>query len=258
MHLKPLLIAVLAFSFSCNNNAVSAYRQQMTEKYGTGKDNPYPRIKDIPLPPGFERVAADPFGLFLRNTALKKDKTVYLFDGTLKYNQGAQFAVLDITTGNRDLQQCADAVMRLRAEYFYAAKQFDQIGFIDNNRKSYRFNAPYSREHFSKYLQQVFGMCGSASLAKQLKPVTVFSKIMPGDVIIRGGFPGHAVLVMDVVENAAKEKLYLLAQSYMPAQDIHVLINPMDPILSPWYKVTDSKTIETPEYLFYTRELKRW
>ena len=101
-------------------------------------------------------------------------------------------------------------------------------------------------------------MCGSASLSKQLRPVTLFSNIMPGDVIIRGGFPGHAVLVMDVAENAAKEKIYLLAQSYMPAQDIHVLLNPMDAEISPWYKVNDKKMIETPEYSFYTTELKRW
>jgi len=261
MHLKPPLIALFIFSFSGNNNTISSYRLQMTQSPGIPdqiKDNPYPHIKDIPLPPGFERIAADPFGSFLRNTALKKDKTVYLFNGTLKLNQDAQFAVLDITTGNRDLQQCADAVMRLRAEYFYAAKQFDHISFIDNNRKSYHFTPPYSKENFSRYLQRVFGMCGSASLSKQLNPVKTFTDIMPGDVIIRGGFPGHAVLVVDVAENAVKEKIYLLAQSYMPAQDIHVLLNPMDAKLSPWYKVTDNKMIETPEYSFYTTELKRW
>ena len=42
-----------------------------------------------------------------------------------------------------------------------------------------------------------------------------------GDVLIQGGSPGHAVIVVDMAENPATgEKLYLLAQSYMPAQDI--------------------------------------
>ena len=50
-------------------------------------------------------------------------------------------------------------------------------------------------------------MCGSASLSKQLNPVTDFSTIQPGDVIIRGGFPGHAVIVMDVATNASDEKI---------------------------------------------------
>ena len=101
-------------------------------------------------------------------------------------------------------------------------------------------------------------MCGSASLSKQLKPVIDFSDITPGDVLIRGGFPGHAVIVMDVAENIKGEKIFMLAQSYMPAQDIHILVNPADENLSPWYKVNDGMKIVTPEYLFYKNELKRW
>ena len=54
------------------------------------------------------------------------------------------------------------------------------------------------------------------------------------------------------------KKIFLLAQSYMPAQDIHVLVNPMDENLSPWYEVNEENKILTPEYLFYRNELKRW
>ena len=59
------------------------------------------------------------------------------------------------------------------------------------------------------------------------------NNIKPGDVLIRGGFPGHAVIVMDMATNSAGKKIYLLAQSYMPAQDIHVLVNPSDEHSSP-------------------------
>jgi hypothetical protein len=63
---------------------------------------------------------------------------------------------------------------------------------------------------------------------------------------------------MDVAENAAGKKIFMLAQSYMPAQDIHLLVNPADENLSPWYEVTEAQKILTPEYLFYKSELKSW
>ena len=82
--------------------------------------------------------------------------------------------------------------------------------------------------------------------------------LSPGDVLISGWFPGHAVIVMDVAINNAGNKIFLLAQSYMPAQDIHVLNNPSDKKLSPWYEVNEDRIIETPEYTFTKDELKRW
>lgn len=100
-------------------------------------------------------------------------------------------------------------------------------------------------------------MCGSASLSKQLKSVS-FNTIQPGDVLIRGGFPGHVVIVMDVAVNKEGKKIFMLAQSYMPAQDIHVLVNPTSKILSPWYEANGATMIVTPEYVFTNRELKRW
>jgi len=44
----------------------------------------------------------------------------------------------------------------------------------------------------------------------------------------------------------------------MPAQDIHVLNNPSNKNLSPWYEGNDETTIETPEYTLTKDELKRW
>lgn len=256
MHFKPFLILALLLSFACNNNVISGGKEKGS--LPAPATQPFSHVMDIPLPKGYERVAKDGFASFLRHLALKKDRTVYLYNGQPKANQSAQFAVLDISVGSQDLQQCADAVMRLRAEYLFAAGLFEQIMFKDNSGKVYQFNPPYTKENFGRYLLQVFGMCGSASLAKQLQAVAGLSSIQPGDVLIRGGFPGHAVIVTDVAVNAAGERIYLLSQSYMPAQDIHILVNPMDEDLSPWYKVNDGKIIRTPEYTFTSNELKRW
>jgi hypothetical protein len=263
MFFKPLLIFCLFISFACNNTATSSSSKTKPAEKQVAKavdKNPYPTISAIPLPEGYKRIKADSssFAFWLRQSVLKKDKTVYLFNGNTKGNQLAQFAVLDISVGKKDLQQCADAVMRLKADYLFDQKRFADIMFYDNEKGIYAFAPPYTKGNFVKFMEKVFGMCGSASLSKQLKTVSDFSAIQPGDVLIRGGFPGHAATVMDVAENAAGKKIFMLAQSYMPAQDVHVLVNPADENLSPWYAADDKNTIMTPEYLFYKKELKRW
>ena len=224
-------------------------------------DNPYAAIAAIPLPPGFTRtkVDANSFAAWLRKLPLKKNTTVYLYNGQPKANQQAQFAVIDISVGKKDLQQCADAIMRLRAEYLYERKDFAAIDFTDNNHTHYRLPVGASRAVFDKYLEKVFAYCGTASLEKQLLPVADFKNIQAGDVLIKGGSPGHAMLVVDEAENKKGEKIYLLAQSYMPAQDIQVVTNPTSRSFSPWYEAGNDPVIETPEWNFATAHcLRKW
>jgi len=262
MHIPSILI-FWSVLFTCCHDAplVKKTENAVLEKklQDNTSENPYPSIKAIPLPEGFTRVevAKNSFADWLRNCRLKKSKTVFKYDGEAKQNQSAQFAVLDISVGNKNLQQCADAVMRLRAEYLFAQQQYDKIFFRDNDGKTYAFSAPLTHAHLLMYLDQVFGMCGSASLAKQLH-ATTFSDIQIGDVLIRGGFPGHAVIVMDLAINAQGNKIYCLAQSYMPAQDIHLLLNPLKEAASAWYPVSGSGDILTPEYRFHYNELRSW
>lgn len=218
----------------------------------------YKFIGEIETPEGYTRnpVIKNSFAEWLRTVPLKKDKRVFLYNGSLKPNQSAQFAVVDIPIGNKDLQQCADAVMRLRAEYLYLNKK--PIAFMDYSGKWYNWNGEGNRRMFENYLQNVFGWCGSASLDRQLNPVTHFSSIKAGDVLVRGGFPGHAITVVDIAINNKGQKVYLLAQGYQPAQDIHMLNNPMDASLSPWYAVDTATLIITPEWRFSRENLKTW
>ncbi|MEP6748889.1 MAG: DUF4846 domain-containing protein, partial [Bacteroidota bacterium] len=235
--------------FSCNSNAHLPPATVVINREADNT-NPYSNIAAIPLPEGFARVYADSssFITWLRKLPLKRNKTVYTFNGSPKANQTAQFAVLDVSVGNKDLQQCADAVIRLRAEYLYAQKRFSEIDFTDNNDKHYRVPADANRNVFNQYLEKVFSYCGTASLDKQLQAVTDFKSIAAGDVLVKGGSPGHAMQVMDIAENKDGKKIYLLAQSYMPAQDIHVVVNPANSKLNPWYEVNTDPVIETPEW----------
>jgi Domain of unknown function (4846) len=221
-------------------------------------EHSYPKqIKEIPLPDGYERLQLQEssFGYFLRQQPLKNDKTVYLYNGKPKYNQAAQYAVLNVTVGNKDLQQCADAVMRLRAEYLKQQKK--PICFADNANKNYCWEQ-YKHRGWQGYLETVFGMCGTISLERELKTKN-WQNLTGGDVLIKGGSPGHAVIVMDVARHKATGKLiFLLAQSYMPAQDIHVLNNFRDKNINPWYRDPSGESIATPEWTFYASQLRSW
>ena len=252
---RLLILPVFAILTCCFNDD-----HKSISPYSPGAADSATVVSEIIVPTGYKRVdlPKQSFGDWLRNISLKKDKHVYLYNGNLKRNQTAQFAVLDISVGNKDLQQCADALMRLRAEYLFSQKRYSEIEFRDNENKSYKWTGGADRLAFDKYLEKVFSMCGSASLEKQLKPVTNLHSMHPGDVFIKGGFPGHAMMVIDMAVNTKGNKVFMLAQSYMPAQDIHIVKNPSDASFSPWYEIDDANTIDTPEWTFLNSQLRRW
>ena len=112
---------------------------------------------------------------------------------------------------------------------------------------------------FRRYLRFVFQYAGTASLAAELVPVADIHELRPADVFIRGGYPGHAVLVADVaVHQETGRKAFLLLQSYMPAQEVHILRNPSNPWWSPWYEVPAGESLVTPEWTFKLKELRRF
>ena len=233
-------------------------------------------------PPGYHRTSETPgsFGDWLRHLPLKPEGSpVHLYDGRLKPNQQAHCAVIDIDAGDSDLQQCADAVMRLRAEYLYSRAAYNRIRFnftsgdtarysrwrqgfrpvVHGNRVDWRNSATAddSYDNFRDYLDSVFMYAGTWSLSQELRPRRNARDIAIGDVFIKGGFPGHAVIVVDMaVDPESGDKAFLLAQSYMPAQDIHVLRNPASRDGSPWYHLPRNGKLRTPEWDFRITELK--
>lgn len=235
--------------------------------YAFNKAIPATKIGDISLPDSFARITAPQgsFAEWLRNITLRKNNIVYMYNGRPVEQQGLHYAVLDISTGDKDLQQCADAVMRLRAEYFFSRKEYSKIAFGEG-RNMYRFNAAVTNMDISenslhamllKYLESVFINCGTYTVDAMTKPVAI-NDIQPGDVFIKAGSPGHTMIVADVAQNMQGEKIYLLAQSYMPAQDMHIVINPVNRTLSPWYAANEMKNIVTPGWVFTSNQLKRW
>lgn len=271
-----LLLA--AVFLSCNSDTI---RSQDKTLFVTAKE--YKTIREIPAPETYRRLERpdSSFGAWLRSLSFKKDKQVHLYNGQLKRNQSAQFAVIDMPVGNKDLQQCADAVMRLRAEYFFSRGEMKKIVFRSGDGTVLSFydwlhgtrykvsgnriipvhtgnTSRDQRKNLEAYLEFVFSYCGTITLQNSLKKVRSVSEVELGDVLIRGGSPGHAMIVVDVAMNDKGERLFMLAQSYMPAQDIHLVQNPNDAALSPWYKAVTDEEIITPEWTFSPADLRRW
>lgn len=240
----------------------------------------YATTGQIPPPAGYTRIAAetDSYPAWLRQIKLKTDNTVYLYNGSAKRYQGAQYAVLDVSVDKKNLQQCADAAIRLYAEYLYSRGQYNKISFNATDgtkmdyqswRGGYRFvlngtrlqkvktsAISDTRKSFDQYLETVFSYAGTLSLSRELKKVHDLFSIKPGDMFVEGGSPGHAVIVMDVAKNVSGQKVFMLAQSYMPAQDIHVLKNPENN--TAWYDLNSGDHLETPEWEFDWDTLYSW
>lgn len=241
----------------------------------------------IDVPEGFLRdsVGAGSFAEWLRFLPLEAEGSkVMYYNGEEKPYQQFHEAVIDIDIGKQDLQQCADATMRLRAEYQYATKDYGNIRFnftngdpalyskwrqgygitLSNNRlkwvKSSKANASYSS--FKRYMRWVFMYAGTASLSKEVTYISNLKEMKIGDIIIQGGFPGHAVIVVDMAHHPTTgKKVFLLAQSYMPAQSIHILKNPINTKLSPWYSIDECLTegaIITTQWNFLNSHLARF
>lgn len=269
-----MLLLMLPLAFSCKiDNGTETMKSP-------NNPNTIKCVGDIPVPKNCKRDSVEPgsFAEYLRNLPLKPEGyPTHLYNGTEKANQSAAFRVVDMDIDTVDLQQCADACIRLYAEYLWHRKQYDKIkfhfvsGFLadyerwahgerirvneaQTHASWYRLNnrEDYSYDTFRQYLLMVFRYAGTESLPKDLERTTVSEGNTPlpiniGDVIVQPGSPGHAVIVVDKAGDS-----FILAQSYMPAQEIEILKGPS----SAWNVITlaqesgNQYIINTPEWNF--------
>ena len=223
-------------------------------------------ISRFNLPEGysFSPVEENSWGSFLRSLPLKPDGSeVKTFDGETKTNYQTYLAVVDLPIGKKDLHQCADAIMRLRADYLYSQSRFNEISFRQASGKTLSYTTWLAgrtpdKTNLWAYLETVFNTANTTSLNQQLtsKPI---ESLQVGDVFItgppRGYSYGHAVIVVDKCINKAGKVKFMLAQSYMPAQEIQILDNPATPGC-PWYDLDFGQNLDTPEWDFTSNQLK--
>lgn len=224
-------------------------------------------------PAGYRRVPLKPksFGAFLRHLPLRPlgtpvrayDQRVILAGDDARL---AAVVALPLVRGN--LQQCADTVLRLRAEYLYRERRHREIAFhytsgflsrFDNWSRGKRprvvgrrvvvvSGAPQGsgRASFERYLRDLFIYAGTLSIAREGKRVAP-RDLAIGDYFVLGGSPGHTVIVLDLARDAAGHRVALFGQGFMPAQDLHVL-RASDG--SPWFRVDERLPwVKTPFWL---------
>ncbi|MCB9232033.1 MAG: DUF4846 domain-containing protein [Bacteroidia bacterium] len=301
--LLTLILALLTGFAACQSPSQPANTPETTLQVSTGADTPVQNCPEtvsaqykwlttydpqnslfcrISTPAGYQRVPVQKgsFANWLRYLPLKPGlPEVKLYNGQPKSRQDVHAAVVDLDVGTRDLQQCADAVMRMRAEYLYSLQDYRDIHFnytngfevgfekwrkgqrpvVNGNQVSWQQKAAPDDSHasFRAYMDNIFNYAGTASLEKEMLPIYL-TDLQPGDVFIQGGHPGHAVLILDVAQNETGQKLFLLAQSYMPAQEFHLLKNPNSRDLSPWYSANFTGELNTPEWTFEATDLHRF
>lgn len=237
----------------------------------------------VNTPLGFKRVeyAKGSFQEYLRNYELKPfGSKIINYDDSQYFWQSGHVGVLEIPVPKNGLQQCADALIRVRSEYLWDNNRKDEIGFnftsghycswlkyaegyrpkIDGNKVSFHKTAAkdHSKTNFYKYLNLIYTYSGTLSLYNELTKINDVSKLQIGDMLIKGGTPGHIAIICDEIVNETGDKLFLLFQGNTPAQSVHLVKNLEDSTISPWYKLEKDAVIPVSNYTFYDSKFVRF
>ena len=212
---------------------------------------------------------------FLRHLPIL-DSPVLDYRGRPVSYQDKHIGIIPYDVGKADLQQCADALMRIRAEYLFEQKRYDEIGFHFTGGQYYSWNdyckgkqpvpsgndirfiqtATKNKTHGSlrTYLDIVYTYASTISLAKELKHADHFEV---GTVVINPGSPGHCFIIIDEKTDVEGNNLFKLAEGYTPAQSIYVLRNLNESEKTPWHRLTRG-VIETASYRFEKYQLGKF
>ncbi|WP_298902291.1 DUF4846 domain-containing protein [uncultured Psychroserpens sp.] len=237
----------------------------------------------VNCPEGYKRVAyaKGSFEEYLRHYKLKPfGSKIINYDDTAYFWQGGHVGILEIPVPQNGLQQCADALIRIRSEYLWKNNRKDEIGFnftsghycswkkyaegyrpkINGSKVTFSKTAsPNDTEaNFYKYLNLIYTYSGTLSLFNELSEIEDVSQLKIGDMLIKGGTPGHIVMICDEVINEKGEKRFLLFQGNTPAQSVHLVKNLEDATLSPWYQLEKDAVIPVSNYTFSSSKFVRF
>ena len=202
---KKLLIVLLLFSvglfaFVQLNKKAKVYVHTITSVFNESDyiNKKGSTIKDrVLVPEGFTRTVypQGSFQAFIQNYPLKASGAkVINYDSSPYFYQSGHVGVLELSVPKNGLQQCADALIRLRSEYLWKTNQKNKIGFeftsghfcswskyaqgyrpkIRGNKVSFHKTArsDHSKRNFYRFLNLIYAYSVTLSLYNELPKVT--------------------------------------------------------------------------------------
>lgn len=282
------LLLTAAYAVLCLRAARHWHAANLTPDVKAAAENPFidpagmtQETRILP-PEGYTRVPAadDSFLAFMRKQTLFPDGSgICTYDGQQRSGANAA-AVYDLSVGTESYQQCADTVIRFWSDYFRETNQPEKLAFHLSNgmlcdyetfRRGKRVlafgnfsmwlklkPADDSEQTYRDWLMTVQHYAGTLSLEAESSPITP-AEARTGDIICRGGSPGHVVMLADEAVNAEGKRAFLVLQGLIPAQNAHLLYAG-DQVQNPW--IREEQLSELPiradAYTFYENTLRRW
>ena len=175
-----ITVLVLAFKIKPTENVVDTVAAILETPSLINKDSLTIKSR-VNVPVGYKRVTypKGSFENYLRNYKLKPfGSKIINYDDSEYFWQGGHIGVLEVPVPKNGLQQCADALIRIRSEYLWDNDRKDEIGFnftsghycswqkyaagyrpkISGNKVSFHktANVDHSKNNFYKYLNLIY------------------------------------------------------------------------------------------------------
>jgi len=207
-------------------------------------------IGEIPLPSkNFHRIntEAGSFAKWLRQLPLKKSgsEVMNYKGGVFKSGVDSSVAfVVDLDIKGRRLEQCMDIVIRLYAEYLWGTRQIEDLqlplpgGYWlkwQKWKEGYRpvfkgikvtmsksSQPDTSFKSYRTYLNTVYSESHSQQFYHAYKPVQRID-VQIGDIIIKRGTKGHAIMIVDLAIDEHGEMIALIGNGDTPACQFFLL-----------------------------------
>ncbi len=164
----------------------------------------------LPVQGGWERILPESgsFGEYLQQLPFEITDSTYFWNGAteIHHSVAAVYKFQDFTEN----QQCADVIMRFYSDYKKSKGQEIRWHDVQGNLKK------WDGKNYSGYMRDIYNYSNTYSLSRFDSYSVAIEEMRPGDILVIPGFPGHIVLIVDVLKKDGRLKLAVV-EGFTPA-----------------------------------------